>query len=171
MITNYLKTAVRNLFKHKGYTLINILGLAIGMAACLLILLYIRHELSYDGYHQNSDLMYRISMAARWGGRDFDVAVVPAVTAKTMVSDFPEVEDAVRFRQRGDYIVQYKDQSFREDKIVFTDTTFFRLFSIPLLQGDIDRVLTDPFSIILSRKTAQKYFRDCLLYTSDAADE
>lgn len=160
MITNYLKTAVRNLFKHKGYTLINILGLAIGLAACLMILLYVRHELSYDGYHQNSDRIYRVSMAARWGGRDFDVAVVPAVTAKTMIADFPEVEDAVRFRQRGDYIVQYRDQSFREDKIVFSDTSFFKFFSIPLLKGDADSVLTDPFSIALSRKTAQKYFRD-----------
>ena len=160
MIKNYLKTAVRNLFKHKGYTFINILGLAIGMTACLLILLFVRHELSYDGYHQNSDRIYRVAMAARWGGRDFDIAVVPAATAKTMVTDFPEVEDAVRFRQRGDYIVQYKDQSFREEKIVFTDTTFFKLFSIPLLQGDADSALTDPYSIVLSRKTAQKYFRD-----------
>mgnify|MGYP000667707632 CR=1 FL=1 len=111
MIKNYLKTAVRNLFKHKGYTLINILGLAIGMASCLLILLFVRHELSYDGYHQNSDRIYRIAMAARWGGRDFDITVVPAVTAKTMVADFPEVEDAVRFRQRGDYIVKIKSFS------------------------------------------------------------
>ncbi|MBN2246373.1 MAG: ABC transporter permease [Candidatus Aminicenantes bacterium] len=158
MIKNYLKTAVRNLFKHKGYTFINILGLAIGMAACLLILLYVRHELSYDGYHQNSDPIYRIAMAARWGGRDFDIAVVPAVTAKTMVADFPEVEDAVRFRQRGDYIVQYKDQSFREDKIVFTDTTFFKLFSIPLLKGEEESALAAPYSIVLSKKTAEKYF-------------
>jgi len=160
MIANYLKTAVRSLFKHKGYTFINILGLAIGMAACLLIQLYVRHELSYDGYHKDSDRIYRVSMAARWGGRDFDIAVVPAIAAKTMVADFPEVEDAVRFRQRGDYIVQYKDQSFREEKIVFTDTTFFKLFSIPLLMGDAGSVLNDPFSIVLSRKTAQKYFRD-----------
>jgi len=160
MIKNYLKTAVRNLFKQKGYTFINILGLAIGMAACLLILLFVQQELSYDGYHHNSDRIYRIAMEARWGGRDFDIAVVPAATAKTMVTDFPEIEDAVRFRQRGDYIVQYKDQSFREEKIVFTDTTFFKLFSIPLLQGDANSVLTDPYSIVLSRKTAQKYFRD-----------
>jgi putative ABC transport system permease protein len=160
MIKNYLKTAVRNLFKHKGYTFINILGLAIGMAACLLIILFVRHELSYDGYHRNSDRIYRVAMAARWGGRDFDIAVVPAATAKAMVTDFPEVEDAVRFRQRGDYIVQYKDQSFREEKIIFTDTTFFKLVSLPLLQGDADRALIEPYSIVLSRKTAQKYFRD-----------
>jgi len=158
MIKNYLKTAVRNLFKHKGYTLINILGLAIGMAACLLILLYVRHELSYDGYHQNSDRIHRVSMAARWGGRDFDIAVVPAVAAKTMTADFPEVEDAVRFRQRGDYIVQYKDQSYREDKIVFTDTTFFKLFCIPLLKGEEESALAAPYSIVLSKKTAVKYF-------------
>ena len=160
MIKNYLKTAVRNLFKHKGYTFINILGLAIGMTACLLILMFVRHELSYDGYHQNSDRIYRVAMEARWGGRDFDIAVVPAATAKTMVTDFPEVEDAVRFRQRGDFIVQYKDQNFREEKIIFTDTTFFKLFSIPLLQGDAESALINPYSIVLSRKTAQKYFRD-----------
>ena len=160
MIKNYLKTAVRNYFKHKGYTFINILGLAIGMAACFLILLFVRNELSYDGYHQNSDRIYRVAMAARWGGRYFDIAVVPAATAKAMVTDFPEVEDAVRFRQRGDYIVQYTDKSFHEENIVFTDTTFFKLFSIPLLHGDADSALTEPYSIVLSRKAAQKYFRD-----------
>ena len=160
MLKNYFKIAFRNMLRQKGYSFINIMGLAIGMAAFLLILLYVQHELSYDGYHQYSDRIFRIAMEGHWGGRDFDVAVVPPVTAKTMIADFPEVEEAVRFRQHGSHIVQYKDQSFREQRVIFTDTTFFKLFSIPLLKGDIDSVLSAPYSIALSRKTAEKYFRD-----------
>jgi putative ABC transport system permease protein len=130
------------------------------MAAFLLILLYVQHELSYDGYHQYSDRIFRIAMEGHWGGRDFDVTVVPPVTAKTMIADYPEVEEAVRFRQHGSHIVQYKDRSFREQRVIFTDTTFFKLFSIPLLRGNIESVLSAPYSIALSRKTAEKYFRD-----------
>ena len=133
MFKNYLKSALRNLFKHKGYSLINIVGLAVGMASCLLILLYVRHELSYDGFHEKSDRIYRIAMEARWGGRDVDIAVQAAPMAKTLVEEYPEVVDAVRFRGRGDYIVQYGDTSFREQDVVFTDASFFSVFSIPLL--------------------------------------
>jgi len=160
LVKNYFKIAFRNMFRQKGYSFLNILGLAIGMAASLLILLYVRHELSYDGYHRDAGRIFRIALEGHWGGRDFNVAVVPAVTAKTMIADFPEVEDAVRFRQHGSYIVQYKEQSFREQRVVFTDTTFFQLFSIPLLKGNMESVLSAPYSMALSRRTAEKYFRD-----------
>jgi len=85
MFKNYIKSALRNLFKHKGYSLINIVGLAIGMASCLLILIYVRHELSYDSFHEKADRIYRIGMSARWGGRDFDIAV-QAVGARRRVA-------------------------------------------------------------------------------------
>jgi len=160
MIKNYLKTAFRNLFKHKGFSLINIVGLAIGMASCLLILLFVEHEMSYDGFNEHADRIHRVCMAARWGGRDFDIAVVQAVAAETMKAEFPEIEDTVRFRRRGDYIVQYQDHSFREERVIFADNSFFSLFSIPLLKGDARSALAAPYSVVVSRKTAEKYFRD-----------
>ena len=160
MFKNYLKSALRNLYKHKCYSLINIIGLAIGMACCLLILLYVRHELSYDAYHENSDQIHRVAMEARWGGRDFDIAVSAAPMAKTMVDEYPEILDAVRFRNRGAYIVQYGDTSFREQRVAFADPSVFRVFSIPLLRGDPETVLSSPNTLVISRKTAEKYFRD-----------
>jgi putative ABC transport system permease protein len=160
MILNYLKTAFRNLFKHLGFSLINIVGLAIGMASCLMILLFVAHETSYDGFNEHADRIHRVCMAARWGGRDFNIAVVQAVAAKTMKAEFPEIEDTVRFRRRGDYIVQYQDHSFREPRVIFADPSFFSVFSIPLLKGDPESALAAPFSAALSRKTAEKYFRD-----------
>jgi putative ABC transport system permease protein len=160
MFKNYIRTALRYLFKHKGYSLINIMGLAIGMACCLLILLYVRHELSYDTFNEKADRIYRVSMEARWGGRDFDIAVQAAPMAKTVVEEYPEIVDAVRFRNRGAYIVQYGDMSFRERRVIFTDPSFFNIFSIPLLKGDPETALSSPNALVISRKTAEKYFRD-----------
>lgn len=160
MIKNYLKTALRNLFKHKGYSLINILGLAIGMASCLMIVMYVNHELSYDSFNEKADRIYRVAGSFRWGGRDFDIAVNAAPVAQTMINDFPEVEDAVRFRQRGRYVIKYGDKSFRERNTSFADASFFNVFSIPLLKGDPQTALAAPKTLVLSRDTAAKYFRD-----------
>jgi len=160
MLINYIKIALRNLFKHKGYSLINILGLAIGMATCLLIILYVNHELSYDNYNQDADRIYRICFSGHWGGRDFDVCAAPAPMADVVLDSYPEIEEAVRFRSQGSFIVQYKDNSFKEDRIIFTDASFFDIFSIPLLKGDPQTALKEPYSLVLSRKTAEKYLRD-----------
>jgi len=160
MLGNYIRTSQRYLFKHRGYSFINIIGLAIGMACCLLILLYVRHELSYDKFNEKADRIFRVSMEARWGGRDFDIAVQAAPMAKTSIEEYPEIVDAVRFRSRGAYIVQYGDVSFREQRVIFTDPSFFNIFSIPLLKGDPETALASPNTLVLSRKTAEKYFRD-----------
>ena len=128
MLKNYIKTALRSIRKQKGYSLINIFGLAIGMASCLLILLYVQDELSYDRYHEHADQIYRVAGSYRMGGRDFQTATVGAPTAKALVVDFSEVEDAVRFRDRGSFIVQYGDNSFKERQIVFADPSFFKIF-------------------------------------------
>jgi putative ABC transport system permease protein len=160
MLINYIKTAIRNLFKHKGYSLINILGLAIGMAACLLIVLYVNHELSYDNFNKDADRIYRICFSGHWGGRDFNVCVAPAPMSGVVLDTYPEIEEAVRFRSQGSFIVQYRDNSFKEDRIVFTDASFFDIFSIPLLKGNPQTALREPHTLVLSRKTAEKYFRD-----------
>ncbi len=160
MLKNYIKTALRNLFRHKGYSLINISGLAIGMATCLLILLYVNHELSYDNYNVDAYRIYRIGFNGRWGGRDFNICVAPAPMADVVLETYPEIEEAVRFRFQGSFIVQYGDNSFKEDRIIFTDASFFNLFTIPLLKGDPQTALKEPHTLVMSRKTAEKYFRD-----------
>ncbi len=160
MFKNYFKTAIRNLIKHKGYSLINILGLAIGIASCLLILMFVHDELSYDSYNEKAGRIYRVAGSFRYGGRDFDIAVAPAAMAKVLLEEYPEVEDAVRFRIRGSYIVRYGDNSIKERRIAFADPSFFSIFSIPLLNGDPKTALAQPNTLVLSQKTAEKYFKD-----------
>ncbi|NUO80581.1 ABC transporter permease, partial [candidate division KSB1 bacterium] len=100
MLKNYLKIALRNLLRHKGYSFINVVGLAIGMACCILILLWVRDELSYDAFHPESDRIYRVVQEQRFSGSVQQVAVVAAPVAPALANDFPEVEIAVRIRPR-----------------------------------------------------------------------
>lgn len=158
MFRNYFKSALRNIAKHKGYSFINITGLAIGMACCLLILMFVNDELSFDSYNENADRIYRVAGSIRFGGRDFDMAVCPSPMAKTLLNDYPEIIDAVRFRSRGGFIVKYGDNSFKEEKFVFSDNNLFDIFTIPLLEGDPKTALIEPKTLVISRKTAEKYF-------------
>ncbi len=160
MLQNFIKTALRNLFKHKGYSLINIVGLAIGMASCLLILMFVNDELSYDAYNEKADSIYRVAGSFRYGGRDFDIAVAPAPMAQVLIDEFPEVVDAVRFRQRGSYIFRYGENSYKESRVSYADHSFFDVFSIPLLNGDPKTALAEPNTLVLNQETAKKYFRD-----------
>jgi putative ABC transport system permease protein len=160
MFKNNLVIAWRNIKRHKGYSFINISGLAMGMATCLLILMFVSDELSYDAFNEKADRIYRVAGAFRYGGRDIDIAVAPAPMAKVLLDEFPEVEDAVRFTQRGRYIFRYGQNSYKETRVSYVDASFFNLFSIPLLKGDPETALTQPNTILLSRKTAQKYFGD-----------
>ena len=160
MFQNYITTALRNIFKTKGFSLINITGLAIGMAACLLIFLFVQDELSYDAYHEKADRIYRIAVDYKLRSQELEVASVGPVVADTMISKYPEVENAVRFRDLGDQIIQYKDKSFRESRVIFSDSTFFDIFSIPLIAGNQDTALAEPHSLVMSKKMAEKYFRN-----------
>jgi putative ABC transport system permease protein len=160
MLKSYIKTAIRNLLKRKGYSLVNIVGLAIGMASCLLILMFVNDELNYDAFNEKADRIYRVAGSFFYGGRSFDIAVAPAPMAQVMLDDFPEVENAVRFRQRGRYIFRYGDNIYREMRVSYVDASFFDIFSIPLLKGNPDTALADPNTLILSRITARRYFGD-----------
>ncbi len=160
MINNYFKTAVRNLLRQKGFSFLNVLGLAIGMAVSLLILLYVQDELSYDRFNKLADRTHRVTMSFKFGGREGNVAVVAPPTAQTLIDEFPEVVDAVRFRQRGSLILKVGDHSFKERRVAYADPSFFRVFSVPLLKGSPDAALRDANTLILSRTTARKYFGD-----------
>jgi putative ABC transport system permease protein len=158
MFRNYFKIALRNLSKHRFYSLINVVGLATGVAACLVISLFILNELSYDSHHVNSDRIYRLNFEIKFGNLDYNMAVTPAPAADAILHDYPEVEAAARIRTQGTYLVRKDKESFREGNVAFADSSFFKVFTIPFLYGDQARALTEPNTIVISRKIADKYF-------------
>ncbi len=158
MIRNYFKVAFRNLWRHKFYSLINITGLAIGVACCLLITLFVVDELSYDKYHTKGDRMYRVGFSGSLGGRDFVGATASSPTGPTLVQDYPEVESATRFRDRGSYLVRYEDKTFKELGIVFVDGNVFETFDFKLIEGNPASVLTEPNTAVITPGIAEKYF-------------
>jgi len=161
MLKSYFKIAVRNLLRHKSYSLINIVGLAIGMACCILILLYVQNELSYDRHHEKADRIYRVASDHKFGGNHFQMAVSPAPMAEALVRDFPEVESAARFRGYGSFLIKkVGEQNFKEERVIFADNAIFDIFTIPLLAGDAKAALTAPNTVVISQSTAKKYFSE-----------
>ncbi|MGZ3776437.1 MAG: ABC transporter permease [Mucilaginibacter sp.] len=158
MIRNYLKTAFRNLLKNKGFTAINVLGLALGLATCLLIVFYVFDELSFDKYNVNADRIYRINNDIKFGGNEGSYAVAPAPTAAALKSDFPEIEQVARFRNEGGNQVKKGNQNIQENSMVYADPTIFAVFSLPMISGDPKTALKDPHTIVISEKIAEKYF-------------
>lgn len=116
MLKSYLKLALRNIFKNKGFSFINIIGLAIGLATCLLIMLYIMDELSYDHYNLNAGRIYRIDNQMKFGDNEFDAAQAGPVMGPVFTRDFPEVLQYVRFRNRGGFLVRNKNENFKKRK-------------------------------------------------------
>ena len=157
MLRNYLKIALRNILKNKLHSLINIAGLAVGIAACILILLYVINEESYDGFNKNAARIVRATMTFSMGGETRNVAVTGTKALPAFERNFPEVEDGVRLYSRTT-IVNYDNQVFDEPNFVFADSTFFKVFSFKLIEGRPDQVLSKPYSVILTSSTARKYF-------------
>ncbi len=165
MFKNYLMVAFRNLKRQKGYSLINILGLAIGMALCLLILVYVQDELSYDGFHEKADRIYRIAQVEDHDGQILHYMRIGGGINSRLETDFPEaIEKTVRLLPTGEVWTRFDDKLYREDRIYVADETFFDIFSFEFLNGDPENALKEPNSIVLNRTTAEKYFGsiDCL---------
>jgi len=158
MFKNYLKIAFRNLWKNKGFSAINIFGLASGLAICLLILFYVNNELGYDRYNTKADRIYRIDGDLQFGGNHFVLAQVPDPMGAALKQDFPQVEQYVRFRGHGGIMVKKGNQNIEEDKVIYTDSTLFSVFTLPMIQGDPATALTQPNSVVITESTAQKYF-------------
>jgi putative ABC transport system permease protein len=158
MIKNYLRTALRNLWRHKGFSLLNIVGLSIGMTAFFLIFLYVRFELSYDSFHSKADRIYRVvsDVKTPTETRHYNAPPVPAVIH--MAGELPEVQVAVRVSLGDNWMVIRGDQVFEQEDVSFADSAFFRVFDFPLLKGDPRTALSDPYSIILTETTAKKFF-------------
>lgn len=160
MLKNYLTIAFRNLRKQGFYSFINIGGLAVGVAACLVIVLFIIDELSYDRYNTKADRIYRVNNEIKFGGNYYHMTTSSAPTAYTLLQDYPEIEATLRFRDYGSYLVKTADgnESIKEKKVIWTDSTFFKIFSVPVLEGNGSTALKEPASIAISKRTADKYF-------------
>ncbi len=163
MIQNYLKIALRNLLKHKGYSLINILGLASGIACCILILIYVADERGYDRAWPNVDRIWRMSLERIYPDRRTGYAIVPPSYAQSVKNECPEVEAVVRivnFNDGGSTQFKRGDQVFEETKVLAADSTFFKVFQIPLIKGNPDKCLSEPNGLVMTASTARRYFGD-----------
>jgi len=158
MLKNYLKIAWRNLMKNKLYSIINITGLSVGVACSLLIFLYVSNELSYDEFHENR--IFRATRDLRIGDNEASFPFTPAPLAAVLNNEIPEVNQAVRIRTVGSYLVKRtgSDESFKEEGLMFADSGFFKVFSFPLLEGNPERQFRDPNTIAISNRMAKKYF-------------
>ncbi len=159
MIKNYFKIAWRNLWKHKVYSLINVMGLAVGMTGCFLIYLYVHFEVNYDAFNAKADRIYRIvtdiktpTDLLQWNSTSGAVAI-------NMQRDFPEVESVVRISSQS-FLVRKGNDKFQEKNSIMADSTLFKIFDFPLVYGDKNTVLKEPLSVVFSQTTARKYFGD-----------
>ena len=160
MIKNYLKIALRNLRKYKTYAVINMAGLAVGMAGCLLIVLFVQDELNYERFHDNADRIVRLVEDQVQGDRVGRLATTYTPLAPALTTEFPAVEAAVRFYPYP-VLVRYGDaKKFQEDHFVLADSTVFDVFSFRLIRGEADAALAQPFTVVLTASTARKYFDD-----------
>ena len=157
MMKSYFKTAFRGMWKHKIYTFINITGLSLGILCCCLIILFTQYEFSYDRYHDNADRIVRIAEDLKTDEQMLYQASSSPPMGPAFVEDFPEVESMVRIRFTG-RLFRYEDKLFQEDRLFYADSTLFDLFSFEMLQGNEQRALADPFSIVLTETMARKYF-------------
>jgi putative ABC transport system permease protein len=157
MIKHYFKTALRNLGKSKAFSFINILGLTVGLTCCLLMVLYIRHELSYDDFQKNGDRMARVIMEYSMGGSVMKGNFTSTKVAPAFKRNFPEVEQAVRM-YNATRVVRYQDKLFDEKSFMYADSTFFDMFSFKLLKGNPQYALSGPNVVVFTRSAAKKYF-------------
>ncbi|HVV56209.1 MAG TPA: ABC transporter permease [Mucilaginibacter sp.] len=160
MIRNYIKTAWRNLSKNKVFSFINVFGLAVGLACCMLITSYLYSELTYDTYSAHYKQLYRVGITTYGNGNTTDFPMVDVAVGPGMKRNYPGVLDFTRLTGRGPTFISYRDRQFKEQKIVTVDSNFLQLFSIPLVSGDDKHALVDPYSIVIDHDLAKKYFGD-----------
>lgn len=160
MVKTYFKIALRNLWKNKSFTFINLAGLATGLTCCMLTVLYIQHELSYDRFQKNADRIVRVTMDYSFnGGESSKVVVTSTKVFPAFKRNFPEVEDGVRMSGGRPVLVKYNDRLFNEPSFLFADSTFFSVFSsFPLVSGTPDQVLKAPNMVVIGETAAAKYF-------------
>ncbi len=160
MIKNYIVVTLRNIFKHKGYAFINIAGLAMGMACCLLISIWVLDELSFDRFHENASTLYRVEENQHYSGRVYHVTVTPYPLGPALKDETAGIKDAARVVWAGGQLLRFGDKAFFESNIRAVDPSFLQMFTFPLLKGDKDTALDAPHSLVISQEIAAKYFSD-----------
>ena len=166
MIKNYIKIAFRSLIRQKIYSIINILGLASGIASCVLIVMYVSDEFSYDSFHANAENIYKLGLERKYPNHSTNYAVVPHSYGDAIQQDFPEVETVVKmagpFNNVGITFTDDRDEAkiFEENFVMAADSNFFDVFSIKILEGNAETALVKPADVVLTRQTAMRYFGD-----------
>ena len=158
MFRNYLKIAFRSLRKSKGFTALNIIGLAAGLGVCLLIVLYVTDELSYDRYNVNADRIYRVDEDLYFNNTRYDAATTSKFFGPTLVASYPKIQQMVRFRNPGDLLVRKGNDHVLDHHFTFADSTIFKVFTLPMIAGDPNTALNNPHSIVIDESAARRYF-------------
>ena len=158
MIKNYLKTTLQNIKKHKFFSIINILGLSIGIACSIFIAIYINQEVTFDHFNKNGDRIYRVVLDAKLGDQVVHTSNTPNKMANALRTESPSVENATTVQGWGSTSMLYEDKSFIERKAIVVDSSFFKVFTYPLIYGDPNTALKEPNSVVLTRELATKYF-------------
>ena len=157
MIKNYLKIAFRNLKKTKGFSSINIAGLALGLTCFMFIIVYVYNEMSYDRYPADAKNIYRINLNSTGNGNVEVYPNVDVAVGEGLKNEYPEIKATTRLSRANDF-VKYEDKQFKEEHLAYVDSNFLQMFSIPFLEGDISKALVEPNSIVISKAFAKKYF-------------
>jgi putative ABC transport system permease protein len=160
MLKNQIKYSFRAFRKQKSYVFINVLGLAIGMACTLIILLFVNYELSFDQYNEKKDRLYRVILNGKISGQEVTVTSTASIIGPTMLNEFPEVENFLRINSWGETVISREENHFTERAFFEADSSFFDFFSIPLIRGKKETVLNEPHTLVLSESSAKKIFGD-----------
>lgn len=158
MLKNYMQVTIRNLRNSKSYSIINVVGLAVGIACCIAIMLFVQDELRYDRYSKHADRVYRASFYATFNGRDIKTAMSPAPLGPTISHDFPEVVAYARLHYEGSCAIVYQNKTYIEQKFLWADSTLFDVFTLPFVAGNPKTALTQPNTVVVTESTARKYF-------------
>ena len=163
MFKNYFKIAFRSLWKNKGYSSINILGLAVGLATCLVIILYIVDELGYDRFYKNANNIYRINSDIRFGGSNLHITQTSDMMGQLLKKDYPQVEEYTRlYNNNGNKLLKKGTDFIDEPRVANVDSTFFRVFDLPAVEGDPKTALDEPNTVVITESVARKYFNGCM---------
>ncbi len=158
MLKNYFLVALRILFRHKGYSVINIAGLSVGISCFLLALLLVLNELSYDRFHQGADRIFRVRVEARIGDKEYHTARSSGPVAQALMATLPGVEAAARIRVVGDRTIRFEDKAFTEYSFFIVDSTIFKVFTFQVIEGDMSTFLNQPGTVVITEEVARKYF-------------
>jgi putative ABC transport system permease protein len=160
MFKQLINHSLRAFRRQKGYFIINTLGLAVGISCTIIIMLFVMYEVSYDNYHVNKNLIYRILLNGKIGGQEVNVSSIASIVGPTLSEELPEVDNFLRMNSMTGTVVTHGEDSFIEDDFIEADSSFFDFFSIPMLAGDPESALAGPKQLVISKSTAKKIFGD-----------